>query len=357
VPASPQRSRCSATGAANKAGREIPAESHDFAGAIPSLGENLAARLATREARIYLSPRRLGKAMSTTLNDLADCLVHAGVDGKHVRTIKRYLHEAGILPPTARSNRAQIEAVHAVALLVGCVVHEHQIHAVEATLTAWRLRETASSERHEDPSGNLLHRAANVRLGATTFGRTLTGIVSDTAAALLDSRSPSELCSQVFVWRGSAYAQIQFQDRLQDYRLHFRGTRLRYLAPPTDRIAVTAKIPWKTLLSLARLVAASRQLAVERGITIEQDSTWAALEPSTPTEPNSEQDTAPTSETTEAVEEPPSTASGTDPASHASASSTANDTLSLQNRETHVTPGLSHPDQRTPATWTPIQPK
>ena len=286
--------------------------------------------------------------MPTTFNDLADCLVQEGLDGKHVRTVKRYFHEAGILPPTARGDRPQNEAVHAAALLVGCVVHEHQIHAVEATRTAWRMRETASSERHEDSSGNLLHRHANVRLGETTFGRTLTEIISGTAAALLDSQSPPELCRRVFVWRGSPYAQIEFRERLQDYRLHFKGTRLRYLDPPTDKISVTATISWKTLLSLARLVAESRQLAAERGIIIEQQSTWSALEPSTPTEPNSERGTTPASETTEAAEAPPSTASATDPASHASASSTADYTLSLQSRETRAAPGdLSHPDQRT----------
>jgi hypothetical protein len=286
--------------------------------------------------------------MPTTFNDLADCLIQEGLDGKYVRAVKRYFHEAGILPPTARSDRPQIEAIHAAALLLGCVVHEHQIHAVDATRTAWRMRETASSERHEDPSGNLVHRSANVRLGATTFGRTLVEIISTAAAALLDSQSSPELCSRVFVWRDAPYAQIDFPDRLQDYRLHFKGTRFRFLDPPIVGIAFTATIPWKALLSLARLVAESRHLAAERGITIEQNITWSALEPSSPTEPNSEQDTTPASETTEAAEAPPSTASDTDPTSHASASRTADNTLSLRGRETRVAPGLSHPaDQRT----------
>jgi hypothetical protein len=215
-----------------------------------------------------------------TLNDLTDCMISLGVPGPHGRAVKRYLYEAGILPHTARGKVGQTEAVHAVALLFANTAHEHQVHAVEALLSIWGLKEAYSSERREDAVGNLMHLRANASNGrGLSFGRQIHAIISATAA-WPESTQPPELCKSVMIWRGFPHAQIIYANRIQDYRLHFKGTGLRFkhLAPPTDRINVIASIPWATLLALAQLVAESRALAAKQGVEIEEESTWRALE-------------------------------------------------------------------------------
>ncbi len=219
---------------------------------------------------------------TATLNDLADCLIHkGGLEGPHVRAVKRYLAERGILPPTSRK-APQMEAVHAAALLIACVAHEHQTHAAEALLRVWGLKETYSTNYREDPAGNLTHSAAQKSPdGLPSFGRQVCEFISKTAA-WMGAGTPPMLCQHLMIWRGYPHAQIRDPDRVRDYRIHFQGygLRFRHLDPPTDRISVIASIPWNTLLALSLLVAESRRLAVKQGVSIETASTLTALEPS-----------------------------------------------------------------------------
>jgi hypothetical protein len=217
-----------------------------------------------------------------SFNDLADCLIQQGLEGAHVRAVKRYVSEAIILPPTSRG-KPQTDVVHAVALLIACTAHDHQTRAVEALLDIWALKETHLVLQSEDPAGNLTHRAAQESPpGSPSFGRRVCSIISEVAALAVAGKPPEALCHHLMIWRGHPHAQILFPDRVLAYRIRFNGEGLRFksLPAPSDRISVMARIPWSTLLALSSFVAESRRLATKQGLDIETASTWRALEPS-----------------------------------------------------------------------------
>jgi hypothetical protein len=253
----------------------------DFTAAIASAGvvSNHSFRTYDRASRRQLRLRpgcitrsrkhRAGtEAALPTITDLTDHLISSsGLDGPRVRACGRYLREAGILPVSTKRHIPQVEAVHAAVLVIACMAHEHQLHAVQALRDMWNLPHYVA-----DPT-ELLAAQNDSPPWASTFGQAVTAIIDAYARG---SAIEQDNLSEIRIRQGFASAEVIQAGRYQFYREPDPRLRSR---PRADHFRTVAEIPFLGLSWLGELVATSRSQAAKLGLEIETASTLRALEP------------------------------------------------------------------------------
>jgi hypothetical protein len=254
---------------------------------------------------------------------LTDRLIEAsGLDGADVRLRARYLREAGLLPTLPRGGRGgrstapQIEIVHAVVLLLGCLAAGPQLRAPEAVRALWALPMAAQSnllKRHERTveQGQIYgHKGTGLSFGQVLLWFVETATKPDQHEMLL------ALFETVRVLQSRPQGRIYYPDRVEYFIDPNEPPFSRYRAPMETMTFATPAV----FLELAEVVMQSRREAARLGIPIPWQEAWRALGfdppphmfPQHPLVPISESVSSITGpETTEAAEAPPSAASET----------------------------------------------
>jgi hypothetical protein len=226
--------------------------------------------------------------VSATINELIDQLSYCGgLEVTDVRTRARYLREAGILPPSAKGRTPQVESIHAAILLLACVAHQHQTHALAAVRALWPLVSGAQVGKYFDHEGRAVHYAHASRRAPMPFGPTVYGMIQAAAKQSENcSQTPVPWCENISVQRGAPTAAVRYKDRTDFFEGDHPPPRkgLAAFVEPCAQIRFDATIPWGALQWLGRLVSESREQAHKLGIKIDSDSAWRALgyEPTPP---------------------------------------------------------------------------
>jgi hypothetical protein len=215
-----------------------------------------------------------------TINDLADCVADCGgMPRPHIQAVQRYLREAGILPASTKRKVPQVEAVHATAMLLACVGHEHQTHAVAALRALWITKHTDNRPHWQDKDGNVVEGSGARVTDGPKFGPRLEDLISKIATA---PNVGSGVIEWVRVWRSQPHAIVRCIDKSEIYRAQLKvegHEAMRTLVLNTENIGFFAEVHRPALLRIGLLVQQSRREAIERDLSIETESTWLALEP------------------------------------------------------------------------------
>lgn len=217
----------------------------------------------------------------TNVMALTDRLIEAsGLDAADVRLRARYLREAGLLPNAPKGGRPgrkappQIETVHAVILLLGCLATGPQMRTPEAVKALWALPMAAQAGilKHHDQTVEQGPAHANKGMGLS-FGQVLLSFTGLAASPDQDPKLFMAAFEQVVVVPSRPQGRIHYPDRAEYFISPGEPSFSRYRAP----VETMTIAPPFIFLELAEIVIESRRQAAQLGIAIPWQEAWRAL--------------------------------------------------------------------------------
>lgn len=214
---------------------------------------------------------------------LADLLVsNGGFDSADARLRLRYMREAKILPnaPVGRKARIklpQIETVHAVAGVLGCVAPGAQIHAAAIVRERW----WAPLFRREIGSGHTLSPGTPLLIDDTVirpcFGECLVDMIEFMVANPGFLPTPD---THLEIRPGN-HSRISYEKVTGANPAHidvFLGASIHPgLLPNPSHVVTVAFVPSGLLQSLAQFISLCREDARQQGVTIDTSEAHEAL--------------------------------------------------------------------------------
>jgi hypothetical protein len=244
--------------------------------------------LEGREKEVLTYAARLrGRAM-TNLAAMTDRLIEVtGLDATDLRLRARYMREAGLQPAAPKGGRPgrkpkpQIEAIHAVILMLGSLAGGPQLRAPEAVRTLWARPLSYQKITRRDPDDGTteegLYSPYQDRKHLT-FGGALLILMEEATKAIGPAQKlkfQSSDFAGIAVTQGDLQGQIHYVHRLE----FFTSSSEQHSFAPNRRAPVTiiSSVDPVLFLELGEVVAEARREAIRLGITIPTRDAWRAL--------------------------------------------------------------------------------